>query len=144
MTAPATGNGIRLLDRTLARQGFGNFARSSKVNGGRSVRFEYPSGARYDVPVEFLLDWFPREEAEKAAQSRVLPTVERVRTGPEGDLVRVHLSDGKVLEVAWDTVLMACEPLYEHYGGLTEESRKLTRAGEERYGSLRVEMRGRS
>lgn len=137
--AARPGNGIRLLDRTLVRQGFGKFARSSKIENGRSVRFEYPSGARYDIPVEFLVEWFPREEAAKAAQRRVLPTVERVRTASEGDLVRVHLSDGKVLEVAWDTVLMACEPLYEHYGGLTEESRKLTRAGEERYGSLRIE-----
>jgi hypothetical protein len=47
----------------------------------------------------------------------------RCRRLDDGSVVRVYLSSGHAVDVVWDTVLMACEPAYEHFGGLTEESR---------------------
>ncbi|MCP4345663.1 MAG: hypothetical protein GY795_09060 [Desulfobacterales bacterium] len=38
--------------------------------------------------------------------------------------IRIFLNDNSVYDVAWDTVLMACEEKYEHFGGFTEESKK--------------------
>jgi hypothetical protein len=111
----------KIRDRTLHKQGFGEFSASSVVSGGKAIAFSYPSGMRYIVPLEYILSWFGSsgrgEEPANATRSRRLSG---------GRLVRVYLSDGKYLDVAWDTVLMACEPLYEHYGGLTQESKALT------------------
>jgi len=46
-------------------------------------------------------------------------------------MVRIYLSDGKQHDVPWDTVLMACEPRYEHFGGLTSHSKELTKRWDE-------------
>ena len=39
--------------------------------------------------------------------------------------VRIYLSNETAYDVPWDTVLMACEKKYEHFGGLTRESKKI-------------------
>ena len=38
--------------------------------------------------------------------------------------MRVYLDNGEIYDVAWDMILMACEPAYEHFGGLTEDSKE--------------------
>jgi hypothetical protein len=53
-------------------------------------------------------------------------------------LYRLDLSNGSGYEVAWDVVLMSCEPLYEHYGGFTDTSKVLTARGFEDYGPFRI------
>lgn len=46
-----------ITDRTLGQQGFGKFASSSAIESGLSILFQYPSGARYKVPLTFVLKW---------------------------------------------------------------------------------------
>ena len=53
------------------------------------------------------------------------PVVLRTRRMIDGSIIRVYLSDGRVFEVPWDTVLMTCEPRYEHFGGLTKKSKAM-------------------
>ena len=114
--------------------GFGKFSTASKADEGGAVVFQYPSGVRYKVPVEFIRAWFPVEEKAEGTA-----TITRVRTISDGDLVRIYFSDKRNADVVWDTVLMACEPLYEHYGGLTEHSKRLTEVWAKRNGTFRVD-----
>ena len=101
--------------------------------------FAYPSGNCYRVPLDYLLRWYaeppPHQEGVMAGGDvRVI----RSRKISGGHLVRIYLSDGRQLDIAWDVVLMACEPLYEHYGGLTQESKELTRRWAESMESFQI------
>jgi len=124
-----------LTDRGLVKEGFHRFAGSAKLDNGRSVFFTYPSGAKYKVPLEFVLQWF---EPIARGNSEFTPCILKTRRMPDPHFVRLYLSDGSTKDVSWDTVLMACEPLYEHYGGLTEQSRELVRQWSDQ-GPFRVE-----
>lgn len=117
----------KLRDRTLVRQGFGRFAGTSRGAEGDAILFVYPSGVKYRVPLSYVLNWFDNSaesDGQQAVDDEVISVV-RTRTLVDGHLARIYLSDGRRMDVAWDTVLMACEPLYEHFGGLTEQSREL-------------------
>jgi hypothetical protein len=119
-------------DRTLRKQGFGIFSRSAIAACGKEVAFFYPSGARYIAPIEYVASWF-----DETRPDLNLLVALRSRKIAGGDLVRVYLSDGRYLDVAWDTVLMACEPRYEHYGGLTAASKALTKRWSKRLKSMK-------
>ena len=102
------------------------------LDGGKAVRFIYPCGATYDVPILYLVQWFD-------TLPRHISKVRTTRVIFNRKLTRVYFNNGKSMDVAWDTVLMACEPEYEHFGGLTAESQKQTRAAMVRYGRFRYE-----
>ena len=123
-----------ILDRKVHLQGYSRFQRSGVLRGGTGVRFVYPSGAIYDVPKAYLASWF-----ETLPQRT--PRIRATRVLADGVVTRVYFSGGHSVDVAWDTVLMACEPAYEHFGGLTSESRRLTKAGVRQYGNFRKEER---
>ncbi len=125
-------------DRTLGRQGFSQFTRSAVGTEGQSLYFEYPSGARYRVPLAYLLTWFeephePRKK-ENSADLRVATT----RRFSDSQFVLVRLTDGRGYYVAADTVLMACEPRYEHFGGLTPMAQQATKEAWLKLGPFRV------
>src|ERR1041384_312283 len=124
----------RILDGTVHLRGFSRFKRSTLLRGGEGVRFVYPSGTAYDVPTGYLVRWFDMPAGHK---TRIRAT--RVIAG--GMITRVYLTGGGSVDVAWDTVLMACEPAYEHFGGLTARSQRTTHAAARRYGSLRKDQR---
>src|SRR5436305_6136622 len=109
----------------MESQGFSRFLSSSIKEDGFVIEFLYPSGDRYRVPIDYLLQWYGgfhhQRKAKAAADRRAI----RSRKISDGHLVRVFMSDGRTFDVAWDVVLMACEPRYEHYGGLTQESKAL-------------------
>lgn len=107
-------------DCTMEAQGFSRFASSSIEQGGGAIGFSYPSGDSYQVPVAYLLQWYAQGAAMMVNARAV-----RSRKISDGHMVRVFMSDGSKFDVAWDVVLMACEPRYEYYGGLTEESKAL-------------------
>ena len=125
----------RLTDRNLHLQGFGEFSRSSVSSDGKSMLFEFPNGTSYRVPVEYLYRWSKEGPPDAPGELRVV----RSRRLAEPKLIRVYLSDGQAQDIAWDTVLMACEPRYEHFGGLTESSKKLTRKWEAADGRFRID-----
>jgi hypothetical protein len=135
-SSPRQGRVIR--DRTIGAQGFDRFVSSSVEEGGQGVALTYRSGARYLVPLEYLLCWYTEthNRGKSRAGGRLL--ILRSRMIANGRIVRVYLSDGRQYDVLWDTVLMACEPLYEHYGGLTPQARELTRLWAERHGSFQI------
>ena len=109
----------------MEEQGFSRFASSSIEENGRVIVFVYPSGDRYRVPVSYLLQWYDRSHDQGVAIPVGDGRAIRSRKISDGHMVRVFMSDGKKIDVAWDVVLMACEPRYEHYGGLTQESKAL-------------------
>lgn len=127
-------------DREIGSSGFGEFAAVRSEAQGKFVRFSYPSGAEYRVPTSYLLQWFdqPHYASRKGryveaggkspwrGKSRLFVT--RTRLRDDRHVALVYLSRRFAVEVAWDTVLMACEPRYEHFGGLTAHSRRLVAA----------------
>lgn len=129
-------------DRALVKRGFSPFASSVSADG-KEFTFVYPSGARYSVPLDCIVAWFQephevRETLRSPGELRILRTRRHFR----GYLVRVYLSNGSVYDVKYDTVLMSCEPLYENFGGLTAESKKLTEFWWGRHGAFRVNEKG--
>jgi hypothetical protein len=123
-----------IVDRKVHLQGYSRFQRSGVLRGGAGIRFVYPSGAIYDVPRAYLATWFN-------TLPRRTPRIQASRVLAGGMVTRVYFSGRHSVDVAWDTVLMACEPAYEHFGGLTEESRRLTKEGVRQYGKFRIEER---
>lgn len=141
----------RFLDRHLYRLGLYRFSQTSLQNQGKAVRFDYPADLSYCVPLEYLLAWFsaphyvlnrrrrarPLEEIhslELEGWKEAVERIRRVRLILEGRCARIYFNDQAICDVAWDTPLMACEPRYEHFGGLTPESKALTEAYYERLG----------
>jgi hypothetical protein len=108
-------------DRTMESQGFSRFASSSVKGDGGAIAFSYPSGDSYEVSIDYLLQWYDQGVPLIVGSAKAI----RSRKISNGHIVRVFMSDGRKFDVAWDVVLMACEPRYEHYGGLTQESRAL-------------------
>jgi hypothetical protein len=82
-------------DAKAEEQGFSHFSRSAVDSGRQSVLFEYPSGALYRVPLEYLLSWYemPHHMGIGSAGGKV--KVERTRRVSGNHLVRVYLSDGR-------------------------------------------------
>lgn len=124
-----------IVDKRAGKYGWTTFSRSSVGREGRSVEVEYSNGVRYLIPTAYIIRWGIQGEASKPPRktARVL----RVRRARKNQVVRVTFTDGTKGDIAWDTVLMACEPRYEHYGGLTRESKALTREWADR--SYRLE-----
>jgi hypothetical protein len=129
-------------DRTARKQGFDRLLRSSVSQDGGTIFFEYPSGARYAVQLAYVLSWYDephhhRKDKRWHAHKRARHVL-RSRTISDGHLARIYLSDGSQYDVAWDVVLMACEPAYEHYGGLTAKGKELTKKWTKLRGPFRV------
>lgn len=117
--------GQLIVDKRVARDGWTAFSRSGVGSGGRSVEVEYANGVRYIIPAQYIVRWGIRTEGFKVPGKSA--RVVRVRRARKNQVVRVTFSDGSKGDMVWDTVLMACEPRYEHFGGLTKESKALTR-----------------
>jgi hypothetical protein len=122
-------------DSDVSFSNFVGFSAVKVLEGGRCVRFRYPSGFSYDVPLRYLLSWFARphfallrgrwrDVSAEWPRNTGKATASGARRTMGGLAVRIYLTNQRALEVAWDTVLMACEPAYEHFGGLTPEGRQ--------------------
>ncbi len=127
----------RIVDRRIGTSGFGEFASSHRSPLGAGVRFVFRNGTAYDVPAVVLRAW--RGVARDPGIAKRVPGIRSVRRVWEGKVVRLRWADGIVQDVPWDSVLMGCEPRYEHFGGLTEESRRFTRMAFERLGPFLVD-----
>lgn len=102
-----------------------------------TVEVQYSNRAQYSIPTAYIVRWGIHTAGAKAPgeAARVL----RVRRARKNQVVRATFTDGTKGDIAWDTVLMACEPRYEHYGGLTEESTKLTESWARRGRRFRID-----
>lgn len=123
----------QIRDRDISEANYSKFALCEIMRGGLAVCFKYPSGAAYEVDVSDILSWFttPHYQCTSAGVKNWLdkrsyrpPACLRVRAARRvlgGHALRLRMSDDTAYDVAWDTVLMACEPRYEWYGGLPEK-----------------------
>ena len=121
-----------IVDRKLSAA----FSAARILSGGSIIRFTYPAGLSYDVPTPYVVSWFAEPHYVRVGgrwheASGGWPSgsgqafAVRTRLTLDGCVARVYLSNDCAVEVAWDTVLMACEPAYEHFGGFSTRGRTL-------------------
>ena len=130
-----------LMDRDMSSSNYTQFESATVLERGAVVRFTFPCGVAFEVPVQYLITWFEGphyikngnrwidapENAKFRRSNRGLSATAARRVRGKG-AVRVYFDNLTAVDVAWDTLLMACEPAYEHFGGLTPYSRRLTLA----------------
>jgi hypothetical protein len=129
-----------LNDAQAHKLGFDRFEGSSVARDGQSVTFTMRSGAKYEMPVQYLVEAFghdPDGHGFGSGTSREPARVARSRRLKDSRAVRVVLDNGDGYTVPWDTVLMACEPQFQYFGGLTLKSRSMTEKWLGRVGSFR-------
>jgi hypothetical protein len=126
---------MKIFDKDITVLNYANFKHCLIRNHGKSITFTLACGAEYDVPIEYFLKWNNHPhyvivgeeliEWEKSIKSpeEEMPIFSKWWKVLSDTAVRVCLSNDAVYEIPWDTVLMACEKRYEHFGGLTNESR---------------------
>jgi len=130
--------GRRLLDKDIRRHDYGSFAKCRLSPQNDSIEFVLTGGAMYEVKLDYFLRW--HEHPHFLRQGRKLDDLNATVAGrPQlrglkfagcrrirsRTAVRIQLNNGYVYDVPWDTVLMACEKNYEHFGGLTSKSQEL-------------------
>lgn len=89
------------------------------------------------MPLAYLVEAFEERKEISAGSPRKAERALRSRRSQDSRTVRVALDNGEAYTVPWDTVLMACEPQFEYFGGLTLESRAMTQRWLRKVGSFR-------
>jgi len=135
MGTKVTKGSRRIRDRDVCAGNYAVFSQCETLHNGRLIRFRYPSGDIYDVSLRDILSWYDHPhylwtsagvKAWPCGKTRMVTPVlhaKMVRRVLRGHALRVYMSNHTAYDVAWDTVLMACEPRYEWFGGLTAEIR---------------------
>jgi len=125
-----------LLDKNMDMYNYVNFKECQVLENGTRVQFVYANGVSYNVPLEYILSWFyephyilDNGKLKDWDDTKFSVDAENVhalkcRRVRDWAVIRIYLSNSTAYDVVWDTVLMSCEPNYEHFGGLTIESRK--------------------
>jgi hypothetical protein len=126
----------RITDDMIDFSNYANFIDCQIQEDGKCVEFIYANSSKYKVPIEYLVLWFSNphyhvtnnelvEFNESQHQnSKKLLRATKWELILAGTAIRLYLGD-LVYEIPWDTVLMASEPKYEHFGGLTDKSKKI-------------------
>ena len=124
----------KIKDNKIDFSNYANFKSCKIRDNGKSIRFIMVNGAQYDVPMEYFLSWFTSPHYRNVDNKLIDFDETMEHPDPKkshftnweiilsATAVRIYL-DYYVYTVPWDTILMACEPRYEHFGGLTEESK---------------------
>ena len=117
----------KILDKHVSSENFAKFSRCKSINSGRGVKFCYPSGDTYEVSLPRILSWFARPHyirtvvgvkdwpADLAFTVNLEVRITSLRRVLRGHALRIYTTGGAIFDVAWDTVLMACEPRYEWF-----------------------------
>jgi len=121
----------KIFDKDISDFNYAVFENCILKNEGVSIMFAYPCKQEYEVPVKEVLTWFFRPHYSLVDDNILLDWpnnkdykmpenifVEKLQFVLEKHAVRIFMNDKTVYDVAWDTVLMACEPRYEWFGGL--------------------------
>jgi hypothetical protein len=128
----------KLKDKNININNYGSFEKGVISKDGKSISFSMACGVNYRVSLDYFLKWFSNPhytlvegELLEWEQSKhkfawngsiAFAACERILSNTA---LRVSLSNGAIYDVPWDTVLMACEEKYEHFGGLTSESKQI-------------------
>jgi len=115
----------RILDKNISRKNYGAFKKTSVVDAGCSILVEYNNNEKYKIPLDYMLEWNPEFRLTKKRMSDSNPLrIMKTRRVMRGTCINIYLSDARVFQIAWDSVLIAGEPQYEHFGGFSLESKK--------------------
>jgi hypothetical protein len=135
-------------DQDISRRNYHSFKGCEIGASGKEITFVYACGVQYTVPIDYLAKWFygPHRIMRNGRWQRVLENKlhikrskrlrfsnwRRLTRSLEGwkgivyDRVRLYFNDGTSNDLAYDTLLMTCEPRYELFGGLCDESKRIT------------------
>jgi hypothetical protein len=147
--APRRSDGT-IRDGTASARGITQFTLAEPSPDGQALEIVLKSGAGYRVPLDYICAWFPAEPPAAGARPcavtvagapDVRPSIRKATIATFPTTLDLELSDGRSLTLVWETVLMACEPRYEHFGGESDESKELTKQYFDRYGSFRLKGR---
>ncbi len=129
----------KLLDKNMDMYNYVTFKSCQVLENGTMVQFVYANGVSYNVPLDYIVSWFSEphyilengklkdwDETKFNIYSKNVHVL-KCRRVFERRAVRIYLSNNTANDVLWDTVLMACEPNYEHFGGLTSKSKKIAK-----------------
>jgi len=118
----------RILDKNIDDSNFAKFKSCSITSDKRHLVFQYPNNARYRVSLLKIISWFKtpnyqihngrlrKWRATFLTNKHPIAITTRPILGSRS--IRLYLSDNRVYDVAWDTVLMGCESRYEWFGGI--------------------------
>jgi hypothetical protein len=131
---------MKITNKIINSKYLGTFRQCKVIASGKAIRFIMAGGASYDVPLDYFLTWNTEphyvhqhnkwvrwDSTKQKSQSGKAIVVSKCRLILLKTAVRVYLSNNTAYDVPWDTVLMACERGYEHFGGLTKESKRITK-----------------
>jgi hypothetical protein len=125
-------------DYSASPLGFMEFAGSSVNECEGYLRVSFRSGATYSIPSEYVASWFEGSDYDQRLKQSGQSLIVRSRVISRGTETRIFWGNGTHRDIPWDTVLMACEPMYENFGGFTEQSRRTTERWLAKMGSFRT------
>jgi hypothetical protein len=114
-------------------QGFGSLRRAYPSEGGSAVTVEFACGYRYRLPMAYLTNWYPGWEEYQS--SRIL----RARiSGLTSEMLTLGLDKGPSFVTRTTTILEACEPTFDAFGGVEGHLRQMVEEGLARFGAFRL------
>lgn len=127
-----------ILDKYITRKNYGIFQKCIIAPSGKSINFIFANGQEYTVSLEYFLKWnrhphvvyFKNKWINWNASISIdnkNGLYKKWRRVISNSAVKIYLTNDTAYIIPWDTVLMACEPRYEYYGGLTKESKKIVK-----------------
>ncbi len=127
----------KLLDNNINSSNYTIFRNCYLDMYGKIIIFEYPNRIKYVVPIDFLLTWFEEPHfikinnkwREYKTKYKICKkkdiSIMKCKFALDKHAIKIILNNNVAYTVPWDTVLMACEPNYEHFGGLTTNSNRI-------------------
>lgn len=123
---------ITIFDKNINFNNYATFKRSKILDNGTALKFIMACDVSYKVTLDCLLEWFDSPhyywllERKKLVKfnrethklNKQKSKIIKIRRILKKTALRVYLNNCSIYDVAWDTVLMACESQYEHYGGI--------------------------
>jgi len=107
-------------DRRIGEQGFNRFKRASVDQEGRLL-IRFFSGASYRIPCKYLKALIGLSGGSSMEPCRL----QRVRILRGREQIRIEFSEGTFATLMWEDILVAFEPMYEHFGGFTVDGREM-------------------
>ncbi|MCD4780547.1 MAG: hypothetical protein K8S27_08385 [Candidatus Omnitrophica bacterium] len=122
----------KIYDKDINFSNYGSFKKTILSKDGISITFIFTCNDNYVVKISSLKKWFKSphyilQEGKLINFNRRLHVVKdakkiiKIRCILLRTAIRIYFDNNAVNDVCWDTVLMACEPRYEHYGGFKKK-----------------------
>lgn len=106
----------KIRDKNISLSNYATFNKCKIINNGAGIKFIYANNKNYCVPLKTIIKWF--SFSRSVSKNKKILSIRRI-CGKS--IVRIYCDDKSSYDVAWDTVLMACESRYEHFGGMVKD-----------------------